>query len=53
MRIAIKEFKPEISIWLDLEIILTKNNKVGQGEDGVGGKVVNPQVIEFKELAEE
>ena len=29
LRVAIKEFKPDVKIWLDLEVILTQSDEIG------------------------
>ena len=36
-----------------MEVILTENNEVGKGKDGVRSEVVDAQLIELKKLAEE
>ena len=40
--VAIEKFEPEVKIGLDLEVILTQSDKIGQGEDRIGSQVVNP-----------
>ena len=29
--VAIEKFKPEIEVWLDLEVVLTKSDEIGKG----------------------
>ena len=51
--IAIEEFQKEVQIRLDLEVILTKGDEVGEIQDGIGGEVMNSELIEVEELAKE
>ena len=53
LRVTVEEFKPEIEIGLNLEVILTQSYKIGKSENGIRSQIVNPQLIKVKELAEE